>query len=251
MRLQIPFLPQRSPLQHNPWSISLALHFVTSAFLIISPAQASWGSYAAQCPNGSDCFCFQAALVLIRLMRLIGWSLCWFAVIAHQKCQNVLLWNIDHCILRWLRCWARCWMLQDVDNLEASCVFYVKVSTFTHPEQSKPALLTVNNSGMVRLTVQHDLIVSISFLDYPGGSLRQASADIFSLEQFPISSWPSCDFSCCSPRFISVNKETTTDGHMAYLRAVCNLCNLQQCAAGFILSITHMLVANYSILRWS
>jgi len=46
-------------------------------------------------------------------------------------------------------------MLQDMGNLEASCIFYVNVSMFTHLEQSKASLLTVNKSGIVRLTVQH------------------------------------------------------------------------------------------------
>jgi len=55
-------------------------------------------------------------------------------------------------------------MLQVMDNMEASCVFYVKVGTFTHLEQSKVFLLTVNKSGIVTLTVQHDLIVSVIFM---------------------------------------------------------------------------------------
>jgi len=77
-------------------------------------------------------------------------------------------------------------MLQDMDNMEASCVFYVKVSTFTYLEQSKTSLLTVNKTGIVRLTVQHDLIVSVSFMYYPRDSLRQTSADVFTLKQWPI-----------------------------------------------------------------
>jgi len=55
-------------------------------------------------------------------------------------------------------------MLQVMDNMEASCVFYVKVGTFTHLEQSRISLLTVNKSGIVTLTVQHDMIVSVIFL---------------------------------------------------------------------------------------
>jgi len=55
-------------------------------------------------------------------------------------------------------------MLQVMDNMEACCVFYVKVGTFTHLEQSKISLLTVNKSGIVTLTVQHDMIVSIIFM---------------------------------------------------------------------------------------
>jgi len=77
-------------------------------------------------------------------------------------------------------------MLQVIDNMEASCIFYVKVGTFTHLEQSKISLLTVNKSGIVMLTVHHDMIVSIIFMQYPGDDLRQTSADVFSLEQHPI-----------------------------------------------------------------
>jgi hypothetical protein len=70
--------------------------------------------------------------------------------------------------------------------MEVSCVFYVKVSTFTHLEQSKISLLTVNKSGMMMLTVQHDMIVSVSFMLYRGDYLRQTSADFRSLELHPI-----------------------------------------------------------------
>jgi len=55
-------------------------------------------------------------------------------------------------------------MVQDKENMEASCIFYVKVSTFDQLEQNKIFLLTVNKTGIVRLTIQHDLIVSISFM---------------------------------------------------------------------------------------
>ena len=74
-------------------------------------------------------------------------------------------------------------MLQVMDNIEVSCVFYVKVSTFTHLEQSKTTLLTVKQSGMVTLIVQPDLIVNVSFMYYPRDYLRQTSADVLSLEQ--------------------------------------------------------------------
>jgi len=59
-------------------------------------------------------------------------------------------------------------MLQDMDNMEASFVFHVKVGMFTHLEQSKNALLAVNETGIVWLTVQHDLIASICSGNIPG-----------------------------------------------------------------------------------
>ena len=87
-------------------------------------------------------------------------------------------------------------MLQDMDNMEAGSVIYVKVGMFTHLEQSKAFCLTVNNMGIVRLTVQYDLIVNVSFKYYPRDSLRQTSAEILSLEHCRIDSPESCDFSC-------------------------------------------------------
>ena len=76
-------------------------------------------------------------------------------------------------------------MLHDMDNMEARCCFYVKVGTFTHLEQSKMSLFTVNQTGIDRLTVQHDLTVSIRFMYYTGDYLRQTSADILALVQCP------------------------------------------------------------------
>jgi hypothetical protein len=73
-------------------------------------------------------------------------------------------------------------MLQDMDNMDASCVSYFKVGMFTHQEQSKTSCLIVNKSRIVRLHIQYDLIVSVSFMYYPWDCLRQTSADVFSLE---------------------------------------------------------------------
>jgi hypothetical protein len=77
-------------------------------------------------------------------------------------------------------------MLQIMDNIKASSSFYVKVCSFTPLEQHKFTLLTVNELRMVRLTVQHHLIVSVIFMYYPGDYLEQTSADVLSLEECPI-----------------------------------------------------------------
>lgn len=73
-------------------------------------------------------------------------------------------------------------MLHDVDNMEASCVFYVDVGTINHIEQSTISLLTVNEMGIVRQIVHHEMISKVSFMEYPGGLLRQTSAYILSLK---------------------------------------------------------------------
>jgi len=75
-------------------------------------------------------------------------------------------------------------MLEDMDNIEASCDMYVKVTTYSHLEQSKTTLLIVNHLGMVRLTVHHDLIVSVSFMCYPRNYLRKHQQRFFALNNF-------------------------------------------------------------------
>jgi len=55
-------------------------------------------------------------------------------------------------------------MLQDMDDVEASFVFYVKVATVDQLEQSKIGVLTDIKTGIFMLTVQHDSIVIISFM---------------------------------------------------------------------------------------
>ena len=92
-------------------------------------------------------------------------------------------------------------MLQVMDNMEASCIFYVKVGTFTLLEQGKIFLLTVKESGIVTLTVQHDQNVSVIFIYYPGDYLRQTSADFLSLELHPISLARLGDSGSRSPQF--------------------------------------------------
>jgi len=184
-------------------------------------------------------------------MKSLVRPLCRFAISAPWKWWKVRFWSNNHCSLLWLCCWVRCWMLQDMDNMETSCVFYVKVGTFSHLEQSKTPLLTVNKSGIVRLTVQHDLIVSISFMYYPRDYLRQTLAEILFLEQCSIYSWQSCDIGNCTTQLITANKQIPTDQHVAHLVAVGNTCNLQLYTAGFTLSTTSMLAANYCILTWS
>jgi len=52
-------------------------------------------------------------------------------------------------------------MLQEMDHMEASCVFYVKVGRFDQFEQSKISVLTVTSLGIVMLTVHCDLIISV------------------------------------------------------------------------------------------
>ena len=58
----------------------------------------------------------------------------------------------------------KCWVLQDMADIEASCVIFVKIGMFDQLEQSKISVLTVTILGIVMATIQCDLIVSICFM---------------------------------------------------------------------------------------
>jgi hypothetical protein len=55
-------------------------------------------------------------------------------------------------------------MLQDMDHMEASRVFYVNVRTFDQLKQSKSCVLTVISVGIVTLIVRCHMIVSVCFM---------------------------------------------------------------------------------------
>jgi len=77
-------------------------------------------------------------------------------------------------------------MLQDMDHMEASCVFYVKVGTHDELEQSKFWVLTITKLGWVMIAVEDYSIVSISFMYDLGDRLRQTSPDVLSFEECPV-----------------------------------------------------------------
>jgi len=55
-------------------------------------------------------------------------------------------------------------MLQDMKHIEATCIFYVKVGMFDQLEYSEICVLTVRTLGILMLSLQHDLIFSVSFV---------------------------------------------------------------------------------------
>jgi hypothetical protein len=74
-------------------------------------------------------------------------------------------------------------MLQDIDYMEASLVFYVKVHMFDQYEQQKICILTIISFRIVMPNVHHDFIVSMWFMSDSGDELRQASPDDLSIKQ--------------------------------------------------------------------
>jgi len=145
-------------------------------------------------------------------MTSICGLLCRCAVFAHQKWWKVLFWNIDHCIVCWPCCWARCWTLQDMDHMEGSWVFYVKVCTFDQLKQSKFCVLTIISFRIVMLTVSHDFLVSMYFALDPGDVLRQTSPDVLSVGEFCFDIFQPWDISYRSLQCIPASKQTKNIG---------------------------------------
>jgi len=77
-------------------------------------------------------------------------------------------------------------MLQDMDYMEARCIFYVKVGTLDQLEQSKFCVLTATQLGIVMLTIQDDSIFGVSFMYNRGDLSRQTSPDVISVEEYPV-----------------------------------------------------------------
>jgi len=251
LRLQLAFLPQQFLFQHNPQSSSLSLHCLRSAFLVVSLPQASFWISSCAMPQVLGLSPLPSRSCVHSHDDVVGSTAFLICAICQPEVVKSSFRSIDHCSLRGICCWARCWMLQVMDNMEACCVFHVNVGTFTHLEQSKISLLTVNKSGIVTLTIQHDMIVSVIFMHYPGNYLRQTSPDVLSLEQHPINILQLGDSGGRTPQFVPVTKHTTSGRLFANCGAVGNPCNLQPYSAGFILSITIILAAIYSILTRS
>ena len=73
-----------------------------------------------------------------------------------------------------------------MDDMEARCVLYVKVGMFDQLEQSKICVFTITTFGLVMLTVQYELIVSLCVMSHPQDLLRKTSPDILSVEGLPV-----------------------------------------------------------------
>jgi len=131
------------------WTISVSKHIM------------AWFAWWRRCvdrfldllylPCGTgEMFCFEALTIVVCVDFVVGWDV---------GCHKIsTIWR------------------QAVSSMS-------KVGTFTQLEQSKICVLTGNKTGILRITVQHNGIVSVRFMDYPGEFSRPTSADILSLEE--------------------------------------------------------------------
>jgi len=150
--------------------------------------------------------------------------------------------------MSWLCWWTRCWMLQDMDHVEARCVLYVEVVTLNRLEQPKICVLTVTTLGIAMLTIHHDMMFSVCITWDPRDFVRRTSADFQSDKECTVFITQTRDFNSRSPWFIPVNKHTTSDRLCANRRTVGNPCNRQLCATGFILCRPSKLAVTLAIL---
>ena len=99
-------------------------------------------------------------------------------------------------------------MLEDMERIEASCVFYVEVGMLNRLDQCKICVLNVTTLGIAMQTILHYMMLSVCFMYDPRDFLRQPSADIHSVKECAVYISQTSDFSGHSPRFIPGNKQT-------------------------------------------
>jgi len=161
-------MPLLSLCQHNPTSISLSLRCLKSVFPVFSPQKSSFQIVTcATLPTLRPSLPAKHPAIdsldgnAVENASSVG-------NLAHQKCQMVLSRSIDHCLFPWPCCWARCWMLQDMDHMEASGIYYVKVGRFDQLERSKISIVTITSFRIVIRRVYHRQMVSVWFRYDPG-----------------------------------------------------------------------------------
>jgi len=55
-------------------------------------------------------------------------------------------------------------MLQHMDKMAASCIFYIKVGMLDQLEKIKIRILTITEIGIAMLSMEHDFIFSLCFM---------------------------------------------------------------------------------------
>jgi len=129
------------------------------------------------------------------------------AIYGRPKWWKVFFWRINHYMFCWLCCRVGCCMLQNMDHMEASCNFYVKVDTFDQLEKSIICVLTITKLGIMMLTTQYDLIVTFCLKSAPRDFFRQTSPDFRSVDEYPVCIIHTGHFCCHPSPYIPVTME--------------------------------------------
>jgi hypothetical protein len=156
LSLQLAFMPQWSLSQHNPWSGCLSPRCFRNLVLVLySPHAAFWITFSA-IPQRIAMSQLPSRTCLHSRHHIGQWTAVLIGHVCPPEVAKCSFWRIDHCCVCWLCCCGWCWILQDMDNMEASRTVYVKVSMFSHYEQSEISLLAVNKPSIAKLIVQHN-----------------------------------------------------------------------------------------------
>jgi hypothetical protein len=160
--------------------------------------------YAVQCCQHSDLFWVQATHVFIRWTtwsyRLHGRD----DICACRKSRRVHFRNMDQCLLCWPCCSVSCWMLQDMDHMEASCIICVKVGRYHQFPHTKICVLIITWLEIVMLPVHYDKMISVWFMKDHGDVRIQTSPPAHSVKECLFYIYETCEFSCHSSRWIPV-----------------------------------------------
>jgi len=248
LHLELAFLTEWSLCPENPQSISPSVHCLKDVFLVVSPPQASFRKPSCAIVQEHQPFLLHSHDCLHSLHDVVVWSDLSICLICLPVVVKGSFWSIDHCILSWLCWWVRCWMLQDMDHMEASCIFCFEVGTLHRLEQCKISICTVSTLGIAMLPVHHYLMFSICLIQDPGDFLKESSADVLSIKRCAVYISQTRDYGDRSNWLITVNKHTTTDWLGANCRSVGNPCNRQLYAPGFMFCRMCKLAFTHSIM---
>jgi len=149
---------------HNHLSIPHSLHCSKCLLLAFSQLHAYYLITSCAIPQGFKLFCFQVSCAFIWLLMLSCPAAGQFAIFACPNWWNGHFWSVAQCILCWLCCWERFWMLQDMDDKEASCIFSFQNGMLDQQKQSKIHIATITKLEIVMLTVRYHLVFSISIV---------------------------------------------------------------------------------------
>ena len=143
--------------------------------------------------------------------------------------------------------------------IEASCVLYVEVGTLNWLEPCTISLLTVNELGIVTLTVHHDIIFSLCFIWDPRDSWDNHQQTSFPMKNGPFVP-PNDDISPVVHLYLSLQTHTHHCAdwvQIAWQWAICLTCSYAQqnssCVElpSWLLQMPFCLEANNIFLRSS
>jgi len=180
-----------------PYYSSFSFHTMLDLFLLLIDASKvsflafiHWmvlcRSQAAQCTKYSGPIVPRSHSCHHSLDAVVGWNVfCGFDIFTCRDWWMDRCRRIDRCILYCLCCWVRCWTLQDMDPMEASCVGFVRVGTFDQVEERIISVLTTTTLGILMLTITHDLIFIVCFRWNPRDVMGQTLPDVLSVKDCP------------------------------------------------------------------